>query len=281
MNNILNGIQETVVFDNYSIIKMNTNTDTCGYPEHWHNAIEIILPVDNEYDVSCKGAKYHLFENDILIINSGTLHQMEISGEGRRLILQIDLTQINPVTLFSTLTIDIPSVSYIPTSSLINPRLSKIIKDIYTGKYQNDNLSELRIYNKLIDFLILVADESKNMVQISNSYKKNEYETMFRNVNKYISLHYNDDLTLENIADFAGFSKYHFSRLFKAYTGETVYQYINRIRIRNAENMLSDPDLNISEIACRCGFSNISAFIRMFKINNGCTPSEYRKLYNH
>ncbi len=81
------------------------------------------------------------------------------------------------------------------------------------------------------------------------------------------------------MADLAGFSKYHFSRLFKNFTGLSFYKYLNKKRIEHAEELLVDPSLSITEVALQSGFTSLSAFIRMFKQIKDCTPTEFRNLY--
>ncbi|MBR4169442.1 MAG: helix-turn-helix transcriptional regulator, partial [Lachnospiraceae bacterium] len=84
---------------------------------------------------------------------------------------------------------------------------------------------------------------------------------------------------LDDIAAMTGFSKYHFSRLFKEFTNTSFYKYLNVRRIGYAEKLLLDPGINVTEAAVRSGFNSISAFMRMFKIVKGCTPTEFRNLY--
>ena len=83
-----------------------------------------------------------------------------------------------------------------------------------------------------------------------------------------------------DMASYAGFSKFHFSRLFKQYTKDTFTDYLNQRRIRAAEELLAapPPDTSITEIAMRCGFSSISTFNRLFKQLKNCTPGEFRAL---
>lgn len=98
-------------------------------------------------------------------------------------------------------------------------------------------------------------------------------------VTNYICEHFKEALALEEIAAMAGFSKYHFSRLFHQYTGTTFYKYLNQRRIAHARALLLNPDLTVTEVALQSGFPSISSFLRMFRLLNGCTPTEYRKLY--
>ena len=100
-----------------------------------------------------------------------------------------------------------------------------------------------------------------------------------RSVSPHLS-HCTEELSLDEIAGMTGFSKFHFSRLFKEFTGTSFYKYLNVRRISHAERLLLDPQLNVTDAAVLSGFNSISAFMRMFKIIKGCTPTEFRNLYS-
>lgn len=87
-------------------------------------------------------------------------------------------------------------------------------------------------------------------------------------------------MTLEEVASMAGFSKYHFTRLFKQYADTSFYKYLNQKRIAHAKNLLIDKNLSVLEVALQSGFSNLSSFLRMFKQLTGCTPTELRRIYD-
>ena len=58
------------------------------------------------------------------------------------------------------------------------------------------------------------------------------------------------------------------------------YKYLNQKRIENAERLLINPEVSVTEVSLSSGFTSLSSFIRMFKQIKGCTPSEYRTMYN-
>lgn len=86
-----------------------------------------------------------------------------------------------------------------------------------------------------------------------------------------------EKLTLEDIANAAMYSQYHFSRLFKQYKGISPYEYLITIRIRRAKEMLYTTDDSIEYISAACGFENSSYFIRQFKKREHLTPYQFRK----
>lgn len=79
----------------------------------------------------------------------------------------------------------------------------------------------------------------------------------------------------------SGFSKFYFSRLFKQFTDVSFYKYVNQKRIEKAAEMLTEPNISITNVALSCGFESLSSFIRMFKIVKGCTPTEFRNMYQY
>lgn len=72
MIEVLNGIKETVLYKDIEGFKLHDNTDYESYPEHWHTPIEIIMPIENFFDVSNKKEIFTLQEGEILFINSGS-----------------------------------------------------------------------------------------------------------------------------------------------------------------------------------------------------------------
>lgn len=97
------------------------------------------------------------------------------------------------------------------------------------------------------------------------------------NVFKYIETNHTKKLNLDEIAKRAYFSKYHFCKIFKILTDQTVIGYVNTVRIEKAKNLLKKSFFNITEICFKVGFSDISNFNRTFKKVVGISPSEYRE----
>ena len=155
------------------------------------------------------------------------------------------------------------------------------IKDEY---FSSHLFKEAIIYAKVLEMLVIV---SRNLTEHNKQHfegkdpKQKEYLEKFMNICTYINEHFAEDLTLEGVATLAGFSKYHFSRLFKQYADTSFYKYLNQKRIDHAKHLLLNPDLSVIEIALQSGFSSLSAFLRMFKLINNCTPTEFRKMYDY
>lgn len=85
------------------------------------------------------------------------------------------------------------------------------------------------------------------------------------------------DLCLDDLADAAAMSRYHFLRCFKSHTGSTPYAYLQQVRLQSAAALLRDSSRAITDIALGCGFTAPSRFSGAFRRRFGCTPSAYRR----
>ena len=93
----------------------------------------------------------------------------------------------------------------------------------------------------------------------------------------YIHENYQQNLSVESLAARENYSVYHFTKLFKKYTGQSPYQYILSIRLRNAQQMLISTDYSVEEVSRFNNFSSCSRFISFFTEAFGMTPLQYRK----
>jgi AraC family transcriptional regulator len=108
-------------------------------------------------------------------------------------------------------------------------------------------------------------------------HRRAEYAARFNRVVDHIQAHLAEPLDLETLAGVACFSPFHFHRLFHGWMGETIHDFIHRLRVeRAAAQLLYAPGKSITEIALDCGFSSSSAFARAFKAFHGLPASEWR-----
>jgi AraC family transcriptional regulator len=106
---------------------------------------------------------------------------------------------------------------------------------------------------------------------------RREYERRINRVIDHVQAHLAEDLTLERLAEVAAFSPFHFHRVFAAITGETLSDFIRRVRLERAAGaLISLPETNVLEIALRYGFSSAATFARAFKAHFGMSATQWR-----
>lgn len=279
----LKGIFETVNFKENTNLRLYDNDEYEDYPAHWHAPLEIIMPTENIYTVNCCDRNFELRENDIIIICPCCIHKLYAPEKGRRIIFQPDLSVLRDIREIETvLSILSPVIVVTPEEfPEIHPQIQSLILEIKDEYLKNSSLAEASIYGKLLSILVLIGrnyTENTKKFDVTNN-KQQEYTEKFMYICDYISAHCTENLTLDDIANIAGFSKFHFTRLFKQFTNVSFYKFLNQKRIANAEKLLANPEYTITDVALNSGFSSLSSFIRMFKIIKNCTPTEFRSMY--
>lgn len=122
----------------------------------------------------------------------------------------------------------------------------------------------------------------KSILKEEKIRKLNEgVQSAEKNVEKvktYIETHFKEELTRESLASEVFMNPDYLSKLFKKNTGSSLMDYVTKVRIERAKELLERTVLTISEIAIETGYSNTAYFTKMFKkYTNGVTPREYRK----
>ena len=88
------------------------NTVTEGYPEHWHTAIEIIMPTRGEYEVVVGKDSYNLKEGDIIMINSGVVHGMRFVSQGERIVMLVEPGCVENQEEMETIFLRLPAIYF-------------------------------------------------------------------------------------------------------------------------------------------------------------------------
>jgi len=110
-------------------------------------------------------------------------------------------------------------------------------------------------------------------------FLRNEYRSRINRVEDYIAENLSSEMRLDELAGIAAFSKYHFGRVFAMMTGETLFQYIQRMRVEKAASLLlTNPGISITDAAFACGFCSSQAFSRSFRQRFDVSPSRWREL---
>ncbi len=147
--------------------------------------------------------------------------------------------------------------------------------------------------------LINVLEEAIRIAESSSSFDYNESEisgrtdetvsdsiygesaeesgrNIVREAGKYINEHYKEDISLQDVAGYLGYSDVYFCKLFKQNFDKNFIGYLNEFRIGKAKQLLADPGINIKDISSEAGYRDANYFTRVFKRMVGVTPSEYR-----
>ncbi len=127
------------------------------------------------------------------------------------------------------------------------------------------------------DEMYKMIDKFSELITRVNSRKK--YSGYVEQCKYYIDQNYRKNLSLEELSDYTGVNSAYLSHLFSQMEGVTLKEYLNKVRVERAQNLLKYSDRSIIEIGDYVGFQSQSYFGRIFKKYTGKTPGKYRSLY--
>lgn len=143
------------------------------------------------------------------------------------------------------------------------------------------NLIELQGMSRLTEMLsiLTIFSEAKDITFLTSNpiSLKNEVDSARMNkVMEFVMQRYQEEITLEQVADLASMSESAFSRYFKKRTRRTFSQFLSEIRIEHACKLLIEDKMSVAEISFESGFNNLSNFNRQFKNLKKTTPLAFR-----
>jgi AraC-like DNA-binding protein len=136
-----------------------------------------------------------------------------------------------------------------------------------------------RIYIYLLSWLARFSQSYGNNENIAAPRDDQRAQTVSK-ISSYLEKNYTKQILLEEISDKLYLSKYYLCRIFKEYTGFTITEYVNILRIKKATNLLENSDKSILEIADLLGFESMTYFERVFKKFMNITPLKYKKSHH-
>ncbi|MEC0243161.1 helix-turn-helix domain-containing protein [Paenibacillus dokdonensis] len=246
-------------------------------PSHWHNSLEVIFVLRGTLEVTVDSRQHSLTEGDVLVINSSHVH--EVIG----LDLNIIATFLIPDTyikanLKDSVYFDCDSRSAGKEQRQGLDRIRQLLAEMVHLRYKQGEVYELEMQIRMLSVLSTFARQFRTEAQ-SGAMNEKYKERMLRIIT-YIDEHYEEPLSLQDIADREFLSVPYLSKFFSDNIGLNFQSYLTSIRLKNAvEELLSCDEERISDLALKHGFPNAKSFYSAFKNRYHMTPNEYRKQY--
>ena len=147
----------------------------------------------------------------------------------------------------------------------------------YQFKVRADYLPDLLRFETLPELKEWFLKKIRDAAQNSRGKRSEKSNSLIEAAKQYIHGHYMKDISLDQISRYLNISSYYFSKLFKDATNENFIEYLNRIRIEKAKQLLTETDQSMKVICSMVGYSDPNYFSRSFKKYAGVTPTEYKE----
>jgi len=131
-------------------------------------------------------------------------------------------------------------------------------------------------HEAIVRLLMIFAQHLAMMGNQIFIQQKNAEPPIIKRAKEYIEEHHTEEVSLARAAKAVNMSTFYFCKMFKKVTGINFTDYLSRVRIEKAKNLLLNPNLRVSEIAFEVGFQSLTHFNRVFKKLLGQSPTEYR-----
>ncbi len=255
---------------------------------HIHDELEIIYIMEGSMIFYVGSDTVPVRQGSIIIINSLTAHSSEVEGEQ---CTKISLLQFDPAVIYN------PSVvrhkyllPFLQNQSfrysLINaanfPQYSHMVELLLeiNHEFMSKGIAyEILIKSNLYRILNILYRNKILTYNLINDHEKDQFLLeRLTPVLDFVGKNYKEQITLLDVCRLLNLNYNYFCRLFKTAVGKPFVQYLNFVRVSEAERQLVMTEKPVTDIILDTGFSSLSYFNRVFKKMKGFSPSEYRKL---
>lgn len=264
-----------------NIYKFKTETVNVTY--HWHPEIELVYLEKGEFTVTVNGESFEAGEGDIILVNGGELHSMHRSGVEvcfHSVVFYPELLDFANKNPFQRHVLEPLKKGRLCMPRRISPekecypKLKKQFMRVATAKKSDFPYAEQII--ALYEFLLVLYKEGLLLSSESERADRDDIEVIKQTI-AYIDEHISEKITLKELADCVNMSEKYFCSFFSKKTGSTPIDFVNRLRIEKACEMLKMHKTSVTDAALETGFESLSYFIRRFKRQMGLSPSQYKK----
>ena len=231
-----------------------------------HKNIEILHFTKGCGSVLCGENSYDVQPGDVVVVNSYLAHRVDAKEDivYDCLIIYDDFCAENGI--------DTALTQF--DAKLTDSKVFALFQKVLDQYNDQSPLWQARVRHSALELLICLCAEH-SCLRSSPITEDQTFQSVIGAIS-YMKENLKEKLTVEQIAEQAGFSKFYFLRLFKRITGCTVTQYINLLRCETAKELLRDRNYSVKEAAFACGFENLSYFSNVFKKNTGYLPGAYK-----
>lgn len=218
----------------------------------------IIHKYEGETKYYCNGKYYFSNSDNMIILPKGSTYEWSCTKSGHYYCIEFDS--------------DLTSKEILPVQNIDSEKIFKLFKEAEYKHLLKQPLYELEcIKDTYLIILEMLGRQSKKYIPANRSEK-------LKPVMEYIAKNYNSTIKNDDLSYLAGMSTVYFRKLFTSVYGTSPINYIHKLRIKKAKEMLQSDYSSITDIALALGYTNIYDFSRDFKKHTGISPNKYAKL---
>lgn len=279
LRDITTPIYETIYLPEHHEVRLFISYSPGDYTvSHWHDAVEIIYIYQGDLTVHMAGQDYELTEDTFLLINSKVIHATQCFHENHALVIQIPQSFLkHNIPDIDNLMFRIPYNSEQSAEQDKIRQIKKLLHEMYTINQVQSNGIKLKMNSLIYELIYILYCDFRMEVTQTAFLKHTKNLSILTKVMNYSKENHASEITIDEIAEVAGFQPKYFCRFFKNNVGYPYLFYLNHLRIQFIYQDLVETDLPIYQILEKHGFTNYKLFRQMFYERFHDTPRNIRK----
>ena len=255
-----------------------TNND---FLAHWHIDVEMVLVCEGSIRIGVNQESKILYQGEMAIFRSTDIHYYDSKDMNSTIIVLIFRPELveSPGGWPENYCFQPSFMDLDKTDGLIREALFEIFQSVANEMQSNSAFFQLYVKGKILELCALTLRHFPTSCIDAKEKSKLPDIQKIQFAIQYLENHYMHDISLADISNKSNLSIYYFSRLFTKFTGITFKEYLNRIRIEKAEQLIKANQKSIIDISFECGFNSVRTFNRTFKAIKGYPPSKTAEKY--
>ena len=245
---------------------------------HYHLTCEMVLVCEGEAEFLIDGQRYLATENSIVFISSYEQHEISIRKIPYRryfaMVQAAEMERIFPASVLPGIFRNRPAgFSHCVSLREFGHEPEQIFARLMEERESTAPYAQHMVKNLLEQLLILVYRACpQNFTTLENNTAD-----QIRQIQQYIEQHFAEELRISQIAQDFYMNHSYLTHVFKQQVGYSPKQYILLNRLSYAQELLETTQLQVAQIAYRCGFGDVNNFIRAFRSYSGLSPNQFRQ----
>lgn len=237
--------------------------------KHWHRSIEIFMVFEGHLKFYLNDLEQELNPGEFVLVNSNEIHAIDSPEPNKTVVIQI------PLKTFSDYFTGEQYIRFTHESKKQDVQVVDLIREMFAAYGKKETGYDMRVKSGYYMLLYMLVSVYRELDVKDELLKQNRKLNKLTPITNYMKEHYQEELSLEALAEVFGYAPAYISRMFQKYAGINYKDYLQGVRVEYAFAELNRAEHTVSEVAFHHGFPSSRAFSKAFQKKYGMLPSAY------